>query len=180
MGRDSAAATSLYWARFFNVPIYGLLIWLAYIFVKQLFPANTFSASGRSAAPGFLSARHLLFDQQRRALGASGDANDVLGSSHVSRRGPSPGLALAAGLSAAAALLTKYTNAPVLVLVGILAVFTFRKFSRTPRSAAGLAAAVLLLLTFCLPVGCWLARNYFRSRRSGRHGRRAPLLGLEA
>ena len=150
-----------YWARFFNVPIYGLLIWLAYIFVKQLFPANTFLHLGVPLL--------LVFFPQDIFYSIN---NDVLSAPLVTltmylalrmyrSAGPSPGLALAAGLSAAAALLTKYTNAPVLVLVGILAVFTFRKFSRTPRSAAGLAAAVLLLLTFCLPVGCWLARNYF-------------------
>ena len=74
---------------------------------------------------------------------------------------PSPGLALGVGFSAAAALLTKFTNAPVVLIVGILAVVTFRKFQRTKQSAAGLVAAVLLLSALCVPVGCWLARNYF-------------------
>ena len=171
----------LYWTRFFAVPVYGSLIWLSYLLTKQIFPLNAFlylgvpfvlvffpqdvfcSLNNDVLSAPLVTLALLLAIRMYRSPAAPPGPGD--GSGPVGRRG---------------IFLTKFTNAPVLVMVGILAVLAFRKFCRTERSAAGLGAVALLLAALCVPVGCWLARNLRRAGRFGRHRRRAPLLGLEA
>ena len=111
----------LYWTRFFNVPVYTLLVWLSYVLAKELFPASRFLYLG---VP-FL----LAFFPQDVFYGLN---NDVLSAPLVTLslillfrmkriETPSVALALAAGLATAAAVLTKLTNAPMLAVLGIVA-----------------------------------------------------------
>ncbi len=108
----------LYWTRFFNVPLYMLLVWLSYRLAKELVPASRFVYLGVPCV--------LVFLPQDIFYGLN---NDVLSAPLVTlslyllvrlyrTEAPRPGLALGAGLAAAAAVLTKFTNAPILAIVG--------------------------------------------------------------
>ncbi|PYU03269.1 MAG: hypothetical protein DMG34_13675 [Acidobacteria bacterium] len=41
-----------YWVRFLNAILYGVLIWIAFFFVREVYPQNTFSCV---AVPGLLA-----------------------------------------------------------------------------------------------------------------------------
>jgi 4-amino-4-deoxy-L-arabinose transferase-like glycosyltransferase len=73
---------------------------------------------------------------------------------------PSWGLALGAGLAVAAAMLTKFTNAPLLVIAAAVALLKAGLPWWRERSRTQLLPMALLLLVSLVPVGCWMARNY--------------------
>jgi hypothetical protein len=150
----------LYWMRFFNVPMYAVLVWLSYLLAKEFFPASKFV---------YLSVPCLLVVFPQDVF--YNVNNDVLSAPLVTLAlyllfrmyridAPRPGLTLCAGLTTAAAVLTKFTNAPILVIAGIVAVLKLRLAWREQWSRRQLAPVMLLLLAAAIPVGCWLARNY--------------------
>ena len=111
----------LYWARFFNVPVYLLLVWLACLFTKELLPHSKFVYLGVPFV--------LAFFPQDVFYGLN---NDILSAPMVTlalylllrmyrSEAPRPGLALLAGFAVAAAVLTKFANAPVVVVLVIVA-----------------------------------------------------------
>jgi hypothetical protein len=151
----------LYWARFFNVPVYIALVWLAYVFAKELLPHAKFVYLG---VP-FL----LVFFPQDVFYGLN---NDILSAPMVTlalylllrlyrSEAPRPGLALGAGLAVAAAVLTKFANAPVVVVLAIVACRKLGPAWRKKQPLAHLVPVLLLAAAACIPVACWLARNYF-------------------
>jgi hypothetical protein len=150
----------LYWIRFFNFPIYALLVWLAYLLAKELFPASRFVYLG---VPCLLVSfpQDIVYNIN----------NDVLSAPLVTLalyllfrlyriETPRPGLALCAGLAVAAAVLTKLTNAPILAIVGIVAALKFRPAWPWKWPRTQLVPVMLLLIAAGIPIGCWLARNY--------------------
>jgi hypothetical protein len=151
----------LYWTRFFNVPVYALLVWLAYLLTREIFPRSAFLRLGVPLVLAFFP-QDVFYSWN----------NDVLSAPLVTLalycllrmvRDDSPRfrLALGAGLSAAAAFLTKGTNAPILLMVGLVAAWQLRPSRWGGRPAAHLAPVALLIAAACIPVGCWLLRNYF-------------------
>ena len=67
---------------------------------------------------------------------------------------------MGAGLATAAALLTKFTNAPILAIVGVAALVKMGLPWWRQRSRAHLLPGAVLLLTSLIPVACWMLRNY--------------------
>jgi 4-amino-4-deoxy-L-arabinose transferase-like glycosyltransferase len=150
----------LYWTRLVNVLAYVLLVWLSYVFTKELFPACKFLYLGVPLV--------LVVLPQSVFYGLN---NDVLSAPLVTLSlyllfrlyrsdAPSRELAVGAGLSTAAAFLTKYTNAPLLVVPAVVAVLKLKPWSWRKPSRTELIPVVLLLLASAIPIGCWLARNY--------------------
>jgi hypothetical protein len=150
----------LYWIRFFNVPVYALLVWLSHLLAKELFPASRFVYLG---VPCLL----VCFPQDI----VYNVNNDVLSAPLVTLSlyllfrmyrldAPRPGLALCAGLAAAAAVLTKFTNAPILAVVGMVAALKLRPAWPRKWPRTQLVPVMLLLMAAGIPIGCWLARNY--------------------
>jgi hypothetical protein len=150
----------LYWARFFNIPVYILLIWLAYVFSKELVPSSKFVYLGVPFV--------LTFWPQDVFYGLN---NDILSAPLVTLslylllrmyriEAPRPGLALCAGLSAAAACLTKFTNAPIFAVVGSVAFLKLGPSWWRKQPLVHLVPVVLLVMASSIPIGCWLARNY--------------------
>jgi hypothetical protein len=151
----------LYWARFFNVPVYIALVWLAYLFSKELLPHSRFVYLGVPCV--------LAFFPQDIFYGLN---NDILSAPMVTLalylllrmvriERPSPGLALGAGLSVAAAVLTKFANAPIFVVLAIVVVLKLGPSWWKKQPLAHLVPVVLLVAAASIPVACWLARNYF-------------------
>ena len=150
----------LYWTRFLNIPAYVLLVWLSYGLAKELVPASRFVYLGVPFV--------LVFLPQDIFYGLN---NDVLSAPLVTLslylllrmyriETPRWGLALCAGLATAAAILTKFTNAPVLA---IFAAVVFLKLGLPwwrKQPLAHLVPVLLLLAASVIPIGCWMARNY--------------------
>jgi len=150
----------LYWARFFNIPLYVLLVWLSYWLAKELVPVSRFVYLGVPFV--------LAFFPQDVYCGLN---NDVLSAPLVTlslcllvrlyrAELARPGLALGAGLAAAAAVLTKFTNVPILVVLGAVALLKLGPAWWKKQPLTHLAPVVVLLLASGIPVACWLARNY--------------------
>ena len=151
----------LYWVRFFNVPVYALLVWLSYVLAKELFPVSKFLYLGVPLVLVVLP-QDVFYSLN----------NDVLSAPLVTLSlcllvrmyridAASPGLAIGAGLSAAAAVLTKFMNAPILVIVGIVAFLKLVLPWWRKQPLTHLVPVVLLLAASSIPIGCWLGRNYF-------------------
>ncbi len=150
----------LYWVRFFNVSVYALLVWLSYVLTKELFPASKFL---------YLGVPLLLVALPQDVFYSLN--NDVLSAPLVTLSlgllarmyridAASPGLAIGAGLTAAAAVLTKFMNAPVLIMVGVVAFLKLVLPWWRKQPLMHLVPVVLLLAASIIPIGCWFARNY--------------------
>ena len=151
----------LYWVRFFNVPVYALLVWLSYVLTKDLFPASKFL---------YLGVPLLLVVLPQDVFYSLN--NDVFSAPLVTLSlcllvrmyridAARPGLAICAGLTAAAAVLTKFMNAPILVMVGVAAFLKLGLPWWRKQPLTHLVPVALLLAASIIPIACWLARNYF-------------------
>jgi len=150
----------LYWTRFLNLPAYLAVVWLAYLFAKELLPKARFVYLG---IPCILA----VFPQDIFYC----LSNDVLSAPFATlslylllrlyrSETPRPGLALGAGLSAAAAVLTKFINPPLLVVVGIVACLKLVPAWWKKQPPVHLVPVLVLVAAAGIPVACWLARNY--------------------
>ena len=170
----------LYWVRFLNVPIYVLLVWLSYLLTKELFPTAKFLYLGVPVLLAVLP-QDLFYSLN----------NDVLSAPLVTLSlyllvrmyridAASPGLAVCAGLSSAAAILTKFTNAPLLMVLGIVAFLKLAPPWWRKQPLPHLVPVVLLLAASSVPIGCWLVRNYVvLGELTGRRDEK-PLYDLDA
>ena len=151
----------LYWARLFTVPAYVLLICLAYLLAKELLPHAKFVYLGVPFLVAFFP-QDIFF----------GLNNDILSGPMVAlalylllwlyrSETPRAGLALVTGLAVAAALLTKFANAPVGVVTAIVACGKLLPAWRKKQPLVHLGPMLLLLAAAGIPVACWLTRNYF-------------------
>ena len=150
----------LYWVRFLNIPILAWLVWLSYVFTKRWSPDSSFLY----CAVPFLTAifpQNVFFMINNDVLSAPMATLSLylLLKVHQSES-LRPGLAAFAGLSCAAAFLTKYTNAPVFAIFGIVAAGQLRRAWKSPRRFAELSALALLIASAGLPIIGWFARNY--------------------
>ncbi len=147
----------LYWTRLFNVPFYVLLVWLSYLLTKRLFPDSAFTYLG---VPLLLAIfpQTVFYSLNSDVLSAPLVTLSLYWLVRMYQRdAPAPGFALGAGLSGAAAFLTKYTNAPILLIVGLVAALILWKSWRGGRLLGNLAPVAVLLVAASVPVGCWLA-----------------------
>lgn len=151
-----------YWTRFLNSVLFAGVVWLAYLFAREICPGNRFLALG---APLLVAAF-----PQSSFYGATNDAvlapllfAGALYSLLRISRAPQPcaqyGLA---GLLVAATFLTKYSNAAILAALLITLAIAARSESvRSSRSRAW--RLTLLGLAALVPVASWFTRNVLLS-----------------
>lgn len=149
----------LYWLRAFNAAIYFAFVLAAYAFLRREYPANRLVRLGVPALLAVLPQDALYYvtpDALQPLLFGAGFALAV----RIARRPDcSVGVYLAAGLVAAAGVLTKYTNAALLVPYALCSAWAVaRRPGRLAPRALG-ARLLLLWLTLVLPVALWCARN---------------------
>ena len=150
----------LYWTRFLNVPLYVLLLWLSYGLAKELVPASKFVYLGVPLVLVSLP-QDIFFGLNNDVLSAPLATLALYLLVRLYRiETPRWGLAFGAGLATAAAVLTKFTNAPVLAVVALVAVLKVGLPWRRQRPLAGFAPVAVLLLASLIPIGCWIARDY--------------------
>ncbi len=150
----------LYWTRFFNIPLYVLLVWLSYWLAKELLPASRFVYLGMPLVLAFLP-QDIFYGLNNDVLSAPLVTLSLYLLVRLYRAESSrPGLALGAGLATVAAVLTKFTNAPILVVLGAVALLKLGPSWWRRQPLTHLVPVVVLLTTASIPIGCWLARNY--------------------
>ena len=151
----------LYWLRFMDVIVGGLLTWLAYVTARTVFPDRTFLRLG---VP-FLIA---FFPQDSIYL----VNNDVLlplvnGAAFLCLvilcRGPSRSYAFHAmtGVLVAASILVKFSSVALLPVCGGMVAWSVWRRRRTSLLSAEVGQGAVLLGAAFLPIAAWATRNYF-------------------
>jgi hypothetical protein len=155
--------TALYWVRFLNVGFVAVLVWLAYIAARMIFPDQTALRLGVPVLIAVIPQNAFY-----------GITNDVLSPvcaglaftcliQWFSRGHPSISLGVATGLSIAVAYLTKLSNLPV-IFVAIVALLCWcveqARLQKLRRAVPALGA---LALCAGIPILAWLlwVKTYF-------------------
>jgi hypothetical protein len=141
-----------------NVIVCALLVWLAHLFARVLFPANGFLRLGMPLLVAFLPQDAFYAVNNDVLLPLAGGA--ALLALLVIARGDAKGYVFhaVAGLLVAAAVLVKLSSVPiVLIAVVTVVMITWRAGARERRAAAGRSA--VLLLAAGAPLAAWGARN---------------------
>jgi hypothetical protein len=149
---------ALYWIRFMNVIVCALLVWLAHLFARVLFPADGFLRLGMPLLGAFLPQDVFYSVNNDVLLPLVGGA--ALLALLVLARGEAKGYAFhaVAGLLVAAAVLVKLSSAPVVLIAVVMVVMiACRAGAGERRAAAGRSAA--LLLAAAAPLAVWALRN---------------------
>lgn len=149
----------MYWIRFLNVPLIGILVWLSYVAMKRHYPSRRFLHLGVPLLLAFFP-QDVFYSINNDALSvlvAGAAFYGLMELDGTPRRGY--GSRTLIGLSCAIAVLVKFSN---VALLAVLAVVLMRETSRLHRastlreewakSATTLAAAVV-------PIAAWLLRN---------------------
>ena len=148
----------LYWLRFLNIPIYSLLVWVAYLMTRKLSPGNLWLNLGVPLT--------LVVFPQDVFYGLNSDVLSALLATWslyllitylLENRGT--GFCILAGVSVAAAFLAKPTNLPMLIIFGgIVAAKTVRLRTKGGVGQVALRLAAIVPAAV-LPIGAWLLRN---------------------
>jgi hypothetical protein len=150
----------LYWTRLSNLPLYGLLVWLSYLFAKQIFPASRFVYLGVPFVLAFLPQEIFLGLNNDVLLAPVATLSLYLLFRMYRAETPSLALALGAGVATVAAVLTKSTSLPLLVVVGIVAWLKLGLPWWRKQPLVHLLPVVVLTTVSGVLIGCWLARNH--------------------
>jgi hypothetical protein len=148
----------LYWLRFMNVLVCGLLVWLSHLFARTFFPDRRFLRLGMPLLVTFLPQDVFYSINNDVLLPLAGGA--VLWALFILMRGGRQGYAFhaVAGLLLAAVLLIKPSGVPVAVMAMVTAVaVVLRTEKKTRRAAIGRIA--VLLLAAGVPLSLWALRN---------------------
>jgi len=149
----------LHWLRLLNVPICALVVWLSYVFARKFFAGNSFVRLGAPFLVAFLP-QDVFYCINNDVLSplCAGAALYCLLLIYLEPQSSRTFHALT-GLLVAAAFLVKFTNAPVVVLLGIVVtgrVFSAIRTRKLSDEAPKLAAATLAA---GLPIAAWIVRS---------------------
>jgi len=150
----------LYWLRLIDVPIYMVLVWLCYLFVKRFYARDMFLRFGAPLLlvvfpqDVFYSINNdvftpLLFGASLYCL------MDIYLAQSKSYR-----FHILTGLAVAATFLTKFTNLPVLIVLGIIMLLTIVKVRKEGRLSRELPKIGALCFAAAVPIALWLVRNH--------------------
>jgi hypothetical protein len=150
-------AQLLYWLRFLNVPLIGLLVWLGWLTARRVFPENIFV---RLAVPLLIA-----FLPQTAFYAINNDILTPLTFGAVfflllklfDAEKLSPPLALALGLAFAAAFLTKTSNLPLLAAGGAFLALKMRALARQGQARESFFPFLVFLAVAGLPMAAWMA-----------------------
>lgn len=149
-----------YWVRFLNVPLYGVMVWLAYLFCKSLFTTDRVLRIGvplvLSAFPNdiFYSINNDVFSPLACLV-----AFYLLHQVHAHDK--SPGYYILTGIGVSFTLLVKLTNMPVFLLCGaFVIILLYRKVASRQPLSAFVPHFTLLCLCSIAPLLLWMAWNY--------------------
>lgn len=148
-----------YWVRFINVWLYPLMMWCGYVCVVKMYPKTPLLRIGVPAM--------LAFFPQDVFYSVS---NDVLSPllfcvafyllARIYREDPKGyGLYALAGVTAAAAMLVKFSNVAILGVLAIVIIAMALRLRRDGQLGKGLPRLVVMILACAAPLSAWLIRN---------------------
>jgi hypothetical protein len=150
----------LYWLRFFNVLIYGLLVWCSYLLCKSFFRNNDFL---RIAVPLLLVffPQDLFYTLNCDTLSALFFVLSLLGLSRLttSERPVAVYYYPLAGIVVASTFLIKLTNIVVYFPLFVYFLLLLRRFHNERRLKEQIPHLALLLLAATVPVAIWIGWN---------------------
>lgn len=153
-----AGGRDLYWVRFLNAPLYGLLVWCAYCFCRQGFPMRTEMRIGVPALLAFLP-QDVFYSINNDALSALMFTLSLVILLRWSRHGHAKvWLGALVGLLVAITFLVKYTNIALVAIFGVLMLIRMYQSIVSRHRQATLAGTVAILAAV-LPVLIWFAHN---------------------
>ena len=141
----------LYWLRFMNVLVYGLLMWLAYIFCRDMFPGES---ALRIGVPMILSVfpNDIYFSLNSDVFSALFCLLALYMVLHLYTKQKSILYHAATGLAISGIILVNLTNIPMLILcMGLVAILLYRY----------IAANQLTQLVHVFCIERWLGCTYF-------------------
>lgn len=150
----------LYWLRLMDVPIYMVLVWLSYLFVKRFYATDVFLRFG---VPLLL----VVFPQDV-FYSINNDVFTPLlfGVSLYclleiyTAQSKSLGFHILTGLAVAATFLTKFTNLPILIVLGMIVLLNIVRIRKEGRLSKELPKVGALCLAAVIPIALWLVRNH--------------------
>ncbi len=168
---------SLYWIRMMNVVFYGLMLWFSYVFMKRTYPKRHYLHFGVPALLAFLP--------QDMYYGIESDVPSALlfGAAFYNLiaiykdKSRSHLFHAATGLFAACALLTKLTNAPILLILGAVVALKLYQSLRAGELRSVIWKQGTLLLFAALPIVIWFAYNMHFSGSPTLTGQYAEAVG---
>jgi len=149
---------ALYWIRFMNVIVCALLVWLAHLYARALFPGRRFLRLGLPLVVAFIPQDAFCSVNNDVLLPLVGGA--ALLALLVLARGDARGYAFhaGAGLLVAATMLVKLSSVPIVCIAAVTVLMIVRRAGAGERRAAAGRSAVLLLGASA-PLALWGARN---------------------
>ena len=153
------AGSLLYWIRFLNVPLMGILVGLSYVFMKRRYPSRRFLHLG---VPLLLACfpQDVFYSINNDVLSAlvTGAAfYGLLDLAATPRRGY--GFRTLIGLSCAVAVLVKFSNVALLAILAVVLARETIRLHRASQLGAAWAKTATTLAAAVVPIGAWLLRN---------------------
>jgi hypothetical protein len=149
----------IYGVRFLNVLIFVAMMLTAYHFLGRLYPGQTFLQVGAVVLLAFLP-NPLYYSISNDVPSALVVGATFFGLVDIVRAERKSYLAYAlVGAGAAASMLTKLTNAPLLLVLGIVAALRLQKARRTGAVGAEAGRLLVMAAVAILPLAAWLVRN---------------------
>ena len=170
-------AAELYWIRFLNIPIYMLLVWLSYFWIKRLFPENTFLIFSLPLILAIFP-QSILFGMNNDVLSPLVFSLAFFGLIEISSQEKKSWLIyLLTGCAIALAVLTKITNLAVLAALCFVMAYKAWHFREFREEKASYAKAAILVLSTVIPVILWYGRNYLDTHTLPDLSEKTKLLG---
>jgi hypothetical protein len=149
----------LYWLRFLNVPIVGLLVWCGYLFCRDWLPGRLDLRIGVPSLLAFVP-QDVFYSVNSDVLSPLLFTLALMAMLAWSRRDtPGPASSAVAGLLVALTFLVKYTNIALPVVFALVVALTMRRLLRAHRTGTALTAGSVALVAAALPVALWFWRN---------------------
>jgi hypothetical protein len=149
----------LYWLRFFNVLIYGLLVWCSYILCKAFFRNNVFLCFGVPLLLVFFP-QDLFYTLTSDTLSALFFVLSLLGLFRLTTDKPvTIYYYLLAGIVVAVTFLIKLSNIVVYFPFAVYLLLLLRRFHKERQLKEKIPHLALLLLAATLPVAIWMGWN---------------------
>jgi len=150
----------LYWIRFLNVPLFAALVYLSYLIGRTLAADNPVQRLGLPVLTAFFP-QDVFYSINSDVLSPLLFAISLcmLLQLHFGKK--SLLYHSLTGLAVAGCFLVKVSNLAVLVLLGLIVVLKVKHLLAKSRLPEYLPRLSVLILTSFVPIGLWLARNYF-------------------
>ena len=152
----------LYWLRFFNVLIYGMLVWCSYVLCKSFFRNNVFLRFGVPLLLVFFP-QDLFYTLNSDTLSALFFVLSLLCLSQLTTTGRPMTVYyyLLAGFVVASTFLIKLSNIVVYIPLAVYLLLLVRGFHKEHRLNENIPHLALLLLAAIIPIAIWMGWNIF-------------------